>query len=79
MTPAPAAHSPGSMTVSFLFGWQHILTGLLLLIALAVVFFLALAAGKGGRSDWQEGLAARSRRHQELADADDAPAEPARS
>jgi hypothetical protein len=67
------------MTVSFLFGWQHILTGLLLLIALAVVFFLALAAGKGGRSDWQEGLAARSRRLEEPTDADDAPVESSRS
>jgi hypothetical protein len=79
MTPVPPAHEPGSMTVSFLFGWQHILTGLLLLIALAVVFFLALAAGKGERSDWQEGLAARSRRHEELTDSDDVPAEPSRS
>jgi len=66
------------MTVSFLFGWQHVLTGLLLLIVLAVVFFLVLAAGKGGRSDWQEGLAARSRRHEEFTDPDDAPVEPFR-
>ena len=66
------------MTVSFLFGWQHVLTGLLLLIVLAVAFFLVLAAGKGGRSDWQEGLAARSRRHEELADTDDDPVEPFR-
>jgi len=54
------------MTVSFLFGWQHILTGLLLLLALAVLFGLVLAAGRGGRSDWQAGLAARSRRHEDL-------------
>lgn len=79
MAAVPPTHDPGSMTVSFLFGWQHILTGLLLLIALAVVFFLALAAGTGGRSDWQEGLAARSRGHEEPADADDAPVEPSRS
>ena len=79
MAPVTPARDPGSMTVSFLFGWQHILTGLLLLIALAVVFFLALAAGKGGRSDWQEELAARSRRHEEPADTDDVPAEPSRS
>lgn len=64
------------MTVSFLFGWQHILTGLLLLIALAVVFFAVLAAGRGGRSDWQAGLEARSRRHEDVP-ADDEPAEPA--
>jgi hypothetical protein len=79
MAPVPTAPEPGSMTVSFLFGWQHILIGLLLLIALAVVFFLALAAGRGGRSDWQEGLAARSRRREEHADPDEAPAEPSRS
>jgi hypothetical protein len=54
------------MTVSFLFGWQHILTGLLLLIALAVLFFVLLAAGRGERSDWQAGLQARSRRHDDL-------------
>lgn len=67
------------MTVSFLFGWQHILTGLLLLIALAVFFFVVLAAGTGGRSEWQAALEARSRRHEEPApDGDDEPAEPAR-
>lgn len=57
---------PGSMTVSFLFGWQHILAGLLVLIALAVVFVVVLAAGRGGRSDWQAGLEARSRRPVDL-------------
>ena len=41
------------MTVSFLFGWQHILTGLVLLIVLAAIFLLVLAAGRGGRSEWQ--------------------------
>ena len=50
------------MTVSFLFGWQHILTGLLVVIALAVLFGVVLAAGRGGRTDWQADLAARSRR-----------------
>jgi hypothetical protein len=51
------------MTVSFLFGWQHILVGLLLLIAVAVVFVLVLAAGRGERSEWQAALTARSRRN----------------
>jgi hypothetical protein len=63
------------MTVSFLFGWQHILAGLLLLIAVAVIFCLVLAAGRGGRSEWQAGLEARSRRHAyldtDLADPED--------
>jgi hypothetical protein len=62
------------MTVSFLFGWQHILGGLLLLIAVAVVFVLVLAAGRGGRSDWQAALEARSRR---AVDEDDESAYPA--
>jgi len=69
------------MTVSFLFGWQHILAGLLLLIALAVVFGLVLAAGRGARSDWQAGLEARSRRHGDLdlhADGDAESAQPVR-
>jgi hypothetical protein len=63
MAPSVPAVDPGSMTVSFLFGWQHILAGLLALIAVAVVFVVVLAAGRGGRSDWQAGLEARSRRH----------------
>jgi hypothetical protein len=62
MAPSVPAGDPGSMTVSFLFGWQHILAGLLALIALAVIFVVVLAAGRGGRSDWQAGLEARSRR-----------------
>jgi len=57
---------PGSMTVSFLFGWQHILAGLVVVIAVAVVFVVVLAAGRGERSDWQAELAARSRRFPEL-------------
>jgi len=65
------------MTVSFLFGWQHILTGLLVLIVLAVLFFAVLAAGRGSRSDWQAGLQARSRRHDEFA-SDDEPADSVR-
>ena len=54
------------MTVSFLFGWQHILTGLVLLIALAVLFLLVLAAGRGGRSgrsEWRAYLDGRSPGH----------------
>jgi hypothetical protein len=54
------------MTVSFLFGWQHILAGLLVVIALAVIFCVVLAAGRGGRSEWEAGLEARSRRHSHL-------------
>ena len=66
------------MTVSFLFGWQHILTGLVLLIVLAAIFLLVLAAGRGGRSEWQAFLDARSGGRQDLPPgADDARGEPA--
>jgi len=53
------------MTVSFLFGWQHILTGLVLLIVVAVLFLLVLGSGVGrsGRAEWRAELDARSRGH----------------
>ena len=54
------------MTVSFLFGWQHILVGLVLLVVLAVVFFLVLAAGRGSREEWQATLEARSTRFRDV-------------
>ncbi len=65
MAPAPTPPLPGSMTVPPLFGWEDILTVLAVLIALAVVFFLASAAGRSAdsRSEWQAGLQARSREH----------------
>ena len=55
-----SAGGPGSLTVSVLFGWGSILTGLVLLVALAVIFLLVLSAGRGGRSEWQAFLDARS-------------------
>jgi hypothetical protein len=68
------------MTVSFLFGWQHILTGLVLLLALAALFLLVLAAGRGGRagrSEWRAYLDSRSPGHAEVAgQEDDAAAAP---
>jgi hypothetical protein len=55
------------MTVPPLFGWEVILTVLVLLVALAVAFFLASAASPAAddRSDWEAWLDARSsrRRH----------------
>jgi hypothetical protein len=52
------------MTVPPLFGWEVIFTVLVLLVALAVAFFLASATGTGqdDRSDWQDYLDARSSR-----------------
>ena len=61
------------MTVSFLFGWQHILTGLVLLIVLAAIFLLVLAAGRGGRSEWHAFLEARSARGPDLPPGEDDP------
>jgi hypothetical protein len=65
MAPVTPARDPGSMTVSFLFGWQHILTGLVLLIVVAVLFLLVLGSGVGrsGRAEWRAELDARSRSH----------------
>jgi hypothetical protein len=67
------------MTVSFLFGWQHILTGLVLLIALAALFLLVLAASRGGRagrSEWRAYLDSRSPGRPDVApDEDDATAD----
>jgi hypothetical protein len=70
------------MTVSFLFGWQHILTGLGLLIAVAVIFLLVLGAGVGrsGQGDWRAELDARSRGYRQRAiDPDDDTADPVSS
>lgn len=66
------------MTVSFLFGWQHLLTGLVLLVVLAALFLLVLAAGRGRRSEWQALLDARSLGPADVApDRDDGTAAPA--
>ena len=63
MTPVPTEPLPGSMTVPLLWGWENILVVLVLLVVVAVAFFVASAAGTDadGRSEWQAGLEARSR------------------
>ena len=74
MAPVTTPPMPGSMTVPLLFGWEAILTVGALLVALAVAFFVVSAAGtaKGGRSEWQASLDARSRRPRgPAADGDD--------
>jgi hypothetical protein len=60
------------MTVPPLFGWEVILTVLVLLVALAVAFFLASAAGTAAddRSDWEAWLDARSTRRRPTTGAD---------
>jgi hypothetical protein len=70
------------MTVPPLFGWENILVVLLLLVAVAVAFFVASAAGTGAdmRSEWQSGLDARSRTRLDPAgDLPDRPDEPLRA
>lgn len=69
MAPVPTPPLPGSMTVPPLFGWETILAVLALLVAVAVVFFLVAAAGRGvdSRSEWQAWLDARSSEPQDLA------------
>jgi hypothetical protein len=51
------------MTVPPLFGWEFILVGLLLLVVLAVAFFVLSAAGRNvsERAELQAWLDARSR------------------
>jgi hypothetical protein len=54
--------SPGAMTVPFLFGWEHVMTAVLLVIALAAVFFVLAAAGRNvsEQAEFQAWLDARS-------------------
>jgi hypothetical protein len=62
------------MTVPPMFGWQDILTVLVVTILVGVVFLVvgAVLASLAGRGEWQAFLEGRSRRR----DADDAAAPP---
>jgi hypothetical protein len=71
VTTSPA---PGSMTVPPLFGWEGILSVLVVVVAVAVAFlvFSTTRAGATERSEWQAWLQARSGRLDEPApDPDD--------
>jgi hypothetical protein len=67
----PTPRAPGSMTVPPWAGWEDVLTGLLLLVALVaavavvVLWSASVRAGRSGRAEWQAWLDARSdrRRH----------------
>lgn len=56
------ARDPGAMTVPFLFGWEHIVLAVLLVIGLAVLFLLIVAGGRNAseRAEFQAMLEARS-------------------
>jgi len=62
MSPAPTAPLPGSMTVPPLFGWEHILIALVVIVGAGLVALALLAVGRAGseRDEWQAFLAARS-------------------
>jgi hypothetical protein len=73
MAPATSQPIPGNMTVPPLFGWGEILAVLLLLVVVAVAYFVISAAGPDahGRADWQASLEARSSRRRYPAPDDD--------
>jgi hypothetical protein len=64
MAPATTAPRPGSLTVPILFGWELIVVVLVLLVGLAVAFFVMAAAGRNvsERAEMQAWLDARSTR-----------------
>ena len=78
MEPVRTPRPWGNMTVPPLFGWEIILSLLLLLVVVAVACFLITAAGpaRSERSDWQRFLEARSiRPERPVRDPDDRTAE----
>jgi hypothetical protein len=74
MAPVPTPPVPGNMTVPPMFGWQDILTVLVVTIVVGVAFLVvgAALASLSGRGEWRAFLDARSRRQ----DLDDRPAPP---
>jgi hypothetical protein len=64
MEPVRTPRPWGNMTVPPLFGWENILVVLLVLVAIAVAFFIITAAGPAAseRQDWQRFLESRSGR-----------------
>lgn len=74
MAPAPTPPLPGSLTVPPTFGWEEILTVLVLVVVVAVAFLVAgvVAASMTERREWQAWLEARpSRQAQPVLDPDD--------
>lgn len=76
MAPVTTPPPPGSMTVPPWFGWEEILTVLMLSVTVAVAAVVVLVVGTAGseRSEWQAWLGGRSlRRRDPAADLLDAP------
>jgi hypothetical protein len=64
VAPDPTQPVPGNMTVPPMFGWEDILTVLVVTIAVGVAFLVvgAAVASLSGRGEWQAFLDSRSRR-----------------
>jgi hypothetical protein len=69
---APDATLPdfGRMTVPPLFGWQILLTGVVVVLLVGMVAFALMATGRAdsSRSEWEAWLAARSTGRPDLGD-----------
>ncbi|MDK3256929.1 hypothetical protein [Blastococcus capsensis] len=61
MAPAPTPQMPGNLTVPVLFGWENLVTVVVLAVVTAVLFVVALAAAAAGsrRSEWRGWLDSR--------------------
>jgi hypothetical protein len=75
MAPATTPPRPGSLTVPILFGWELIVVVLVVLVGLAVAFFVMAAAGRNvsERAEMQAWLEARSHRYEGPRDESDEP------
>jgi hypothetical protein len=70
MAPDSTLPDFGRMTVPPLFGWQILLTGVVVVLLVGMVAFVLLATGRAdsSRSEWEAWLAARSTGRQDLED-----------
>ena len=70
MTPDATLPDFGRMTVPPLFGWQILLTGVVVVLLVGMVAFVLLATGRAdsSRSEWEAWLAARSTARQDMGD-----------
>ncbi|WP_041775744.1 hypothetical protein [Blastococcus saxobsidens] len=61
MAPAPTPQMPGNLTVPVLFGWENLVTVVVLALVTALLFVVVLAAAAAGsrRSEWRDWLDSR--------------------